>query len=398
MKKTSTLFIMLLLSVAALTAQTKYRLDGVIYELYSPIGGTPYAIATDNILNIDTYLKMPDAIVKDGVSYPITTIGKSAFESCVHLNTIELSNSVKIIEPYAFRYCNKLSNVTLSNTLETIGNYAFYDCENLTDITFPNSITAIGDCTFGSSGLVEVQLPNSLINMGIAIFSYCTNLEKASLPNSIKSIPNSIFSSCVNLVNVFIPESVTDIGYGAFYFCTLSADFKLPSKLKTIGSQAFQACKELETIEIPTTVTSIEYMAFEGCKNLTSISIPSTLKSMGGYVFYGCNLKEVYYNTTEPKEFDSNIFNNSTYNSATLYVPNGVVEKCYSVSPWIYFLDIQEKDFAGIDDVMADVDPDMPVAVYTLGGIKVSDSTDNLPAGLYIVRQGAKAKKISVNY
>lgn len=37
-----------------------------------------------------------------------------------------------------------------------------------------------------------------------------------------------------------------------------------------------------------------------------------------------------------------------------------------------------------------------PTEVYNLSGIKVADSTDNLPAGIYIVRRGPSVKKIAI--
>lgn len=39
---------------------------------------------------------------------------------------------------------------------------------------------------------------------------------------------------------------------------------------------------------------------------------------------------------------------------------------------------------------------DAPVEVYTFAGVKVADSVDNLPAGLYIVRQGCVSYKVAV--
>lgn len=41
--------------------------------------------------------------------------------------------------------------------------------------------------------------------------------------------------------------------------------------------------------------------------------------------------------------------------------------------------------------------PDAPVKVYNLNGIYIGDSLDKHDPGFYIVRQGGKAKKVSIN-
>lgn len=57
----------------------------------------------------------------------------------------------------------------------------------------------------------------------------------------------------------------------------------------------------------------------------------------------------------------------------------------------------------GIEDVINDsessgeIDFSAPVEVYNLQGVIVSDSTENLAVGIYIIRQGNNVKKIAVN-
>lgn len=54
----------------------------------------------------------------------------------------------------------------------------------------------------------------------------------------------------------------------------------------------------------------------------------------------------------------------------------------------------------GIDNVTADgaddIDFGAPLQVYSLQGIMIAGGIDDLPAGIYIVRQGDKVKKIAV--
>lgn len=52
---------------------------------------------------------------------------------------------------------------------------------------------------------------------------------------------------------------------------------------------------------------------------------------------------------------------------------------------------------SAIEEVIVDApEANYPTEVYNLSGIKVAESTDNLPAGIYIVRRGPSAKKIAI--
>lgn len=52
---------------------------------------------------------------------------------------------------------------------------------------------------------------------------------------------------------------------------------------------------------------------------------------------------------------------------------------------------------SAIEEVTVDSpEENYPTEVYNLSGIKVADSTDNLPTGIYFVRRGPSVKKIAV--
>lgn len=52
---------------------------------------------------------------------------------------------------------------------------------------------------------------------------------------------------------------------------------------------------------------------------------------------------------------------------------------------------------SAIDEVIVDApEANYPTEVYNLSGVKVAESTDNLPAGIYIVRRGPSAQKIAI--
>ncbi|MBO5868164.1 MAG: leucine-rich repeat domain-containing protein [Oscillospiraceae bacterium] len=62
----------------------------------------------------------------------ITQIGKAAFESAIHLETLRIPEGVTIIGEKAFRFCAKLKSAYLPASVTQIGVGAFDLCEELT--------------------------------------------------------------------------------------------------------------------------------------------------------------------------------------------------------------------------------------------------------------------------
>ena len=328
MKKILFIMLAVLLALPSM-AQTVLRQDGMIFNLYAPEGGTPYAEVSGNLLTELTAVTIPSVVSKDGIDYSVTAIVPKAFESCVYLTSVTIPNSVTTIGVTAFASCSGLTTVSIPNSVTTIGNWVFYECRALTTVSIPNSVTTIDG----------------------GAFENCSGLTSLSIPNSVTSI----------------------------------------------GSSAFENCSGLTSLSIPNSVTSIGSSAFENCSGLISVSIPGSVTTIGSYAFRGCdNLVEVNYDTTEPVSADKYLFSDDTYRTATLNVAIGGLDKAYGTEPWMYFVNIKEKQFAGIEEVTADFDPNAPVEVYNLSGEKVADNTDNLPAGLYIIRQGKTARKVAV--
>ena len=348
-------FLLLTLAVLLalpLMAQTGLRHDGLIFRLYSTEGGAPYAEVIGNLLTEPTAVTIPSTVSKDGIDYNVIGIADKAFESCAYLTSVTIPNSVTKIGEGAFRLCHTLTSVSIPNSVTEIGNAAFYCCCRLPSVTIPNSVTKIGNRAFyACETLTSMNIPNSVIEIGASAFKWCSALTSVTIPNSVTSIAASTFESCNALTSMTIPNYVTEIG---------------------------------------------EY-AFASCSGLTSVNIPASVRSIGNKAFSECNkLVEINYSTIDPAIADRDVFSNNSYKTATLNVAIGGLDKAYSTSPWMYFLNIQEKDFTGIEMVMAELDPNVPVEIFGLSGTKVADTTEGLPAGLYIIRQGKISKKVAV--
>ena len=131
-------------------------------------------------------------------------------------------------------------------------------------IEFEEDVTEIYNCAFADTNITEIQLPNTLVSIGMDVFAgYGT------------------FWGCSALTSVTIPNSVTGIGYGTFYKCSGLTSVTIPNSVTSIGNSAFTYCTSLTSAAIPSGVTSIGASAFFNCNSLTSVTIPNSVTSIG---------------------------------------------------------------------------------------------------------------------
>ena len=183
-----------------------------------------------------------------------------------------------------------IEEVEIPDTVTEIGNYAFHNFRKLKKINIPNSVNRIGLGAFLlCESLVSVTIPNSVTSIGEYAFDGCSSLTSITIPDSVTSIGSSAFNGCSSLTNITIPESVTSIGAGIFCYCKSLASITIPNSVTSIGGDAFDGCSSLTNITIPDSVASIGIRAFKGCSSLTNITIPDNVTSIESSAFSRCS-------------------------------------------------------------------------------------------------------------
>lgn len=299
--------ILTLLAVMACTLS--YAETVLIDGLYYSLGTTTATLVKDQSSDQSKYktyinVTIPASVYYNNYTYPVTTIGTSAFEYCTNLQTVTLPSSITTINQDAFYSCSKLGDINLPEGLTTIGLRAFYNC-NLDTIIIPSTVTTIGNKAFYNNPLKSITwLPSgSSISTGTVEDSpfYNSNGSKVTSftfgPN-VKTVPSYICYKMSLLDTVVLPPSVSSLGQYAFYYCTNLKSINLPVTQKTLPASFFEGCSSLESIELPATLTTISSDAFYGCSKLANVNLHEGITTINTRAFYNCKLDTIIIPST----------------------------------------------------------------------------------------------------
>ncbi len=228
-------------------------------------GGDPFMYCNNLIsINVDTantsYKSISGILFgKDGTT--LVAVPGSMTDSYI------IPSGVLSINGGAFDGCGIVS-VNIPSSVTNIGNNGVYgdpfNCRNLLSINVDSANTfyeSINGVLFNKSGTVLISVPGSMTGSYI-------------IPSGVLSINGGSFQWGF-LTSVIIPSSVTNIGDGAFYSCTsltsLTVQATIPPALPS-GSQVFDNCNPGLLIHVPSG-TVLTYQTATGWSDYASLIV-----------------------------------------------------------------------------------------------------------------------------
>lgn len=325
----------------------------------------------------------------------ITYIGEGAFQGCERIQHI-IMDSVDTIDKNAFSGAVGLLDVYFPTTLTTIEANAFAKCENLSDVDFGsnNQLTTLGNSAFSDCKKLKTihldiddmnSLPDSLTEMGSAVFQNCEALQNFRLPDGIAVLPEKSFYGCSKLNDFVFGTSIEN------------------SKCAAINTSAFEKCIGLDDIILPDANTYIGYRAFLGCTMLEKVETSDALEIIGGgYILeddvlwptengFGCAFQNCQKLSMYPRS------RKSDYKKNKIIFPDGVTvvednnfNGCIGIteveSENITHMGLQSfKDCKSLERITANV-PVLEKGIFH-GCTRLADVT--ISSGLYDIQEGA---------
>ena len=180
--------------------------------------------------------------------------------------TVDLANEIYWVCDGCFEENETLEQLNLGNSVREIGAEAFKECSNLQSVQFGNIVEKVGDNAFQN----------------------CLELKKTGALENVKEIGKHAFAECRNLDFENINTKLTSIGEGAFMRSGITS-FECNELLSgRLGTGAFCACDRLKTVNLNAGVQVIEDSVFADCSSLVEINLGTELETVGAYAFEKC--------------------------------------------------------------------------------------------------------------
>lgn len=253
------------------------------------------------------------------------------------ITTVIINEGITRIGECAFAVCPILTEVDLPNSLEEIGISAFEECYKLEKIQLPEKVF-IDYYAFDYCGLTEIYIPKDVTMMWPVFPSNCLKYIEVSPENKDFMSEDGVlydknketllcYPSYKEDIFYSIPDSVTKIDSFAFDGNQYLQNIKITDKVTWIGQAAFSGCN-FESIVIPESVTYFEgdgYYFFGGNTKLKEVNLPNSIIKIGQYMFVNCNNLECIIIPDGVTSIGAGAFSGCT-NLKKLVIPSSVTE------------------------------------------------------------------------
>ncbi len=255
-------------------------------------------------------------------SNTVNDIPENMFKNTNNINdrlkTVSLPDDLRTIGASAFNGCVNLESVHLGANLETIGALAFSSC-NLSSIEFPDHLTTLGNQAFKGTRFETISIPRSVTTIGSNPFAECYSLQSFTGDSPLIS-PDG---HC--LIYDGVLESFTTVG--------VTGNYRVPSGVVSISPEAMRRAI-FTTVSFPSTLQTIGVQAVRQCENLSNVVIPASVTVIGAYAFDSCPaLESITMESVTPPTIHSSSFRDLP-SDCVIWIPNAGASAYEAATGW----------------------------------------------------------------
>lgn len=344
---------------------------------------------------------------KKGSSYSVPgrtkLIAHHAFCGNVYLKTV-LMDSVKKIDYNAFEGAKSLERVQLCDSLNSIGNSAFANCQQLS----------------------EIEIPSCVTNIYTKAFKNCIGLKK--IVSHLKTPPTTAadaFEGVPTDIPVYVPQGYAQLykGTEGWYNFTNYIEFDekgdVVVEFNDDEGNVVVSKTDNENIVVVTATPAEGYEFVEWSDGNTDN--PRTIDISGGVTI---SITAVFQKSATPDKFTITVaslnpemgstIGSGEYEKGASVIIAAIPNQGYQFKQWIdsntdnprTILVTENASYVAmfeavtaVEDILSEREiqellNDPMTHIYTLQGIEVTSNKEDLPASVYIFRNGDKAGKL----
>lgn len=283
----------------------------------------------------------------------VQEIGDNAFNGCIRLSSLTLSEGIRVIEEMTFSNCSDLTEVLIPASVERLGDGVFADCLAMTqiavapesehfavqdDILYSKDMSVLLHYPAGKEEQ-EFTLPEEVRKIAGLAFASNYFLSEVTLGDHLEEVGSYAFARCSCLTYMFLPPQTTRLGVAPLHDCTMlleievdpsnpcysSIDGVLYNKEQTQLIQ-YPAGICAESYSVPDTVQEIAEYACYDAQDLEVLKISAGVRKIGDMAFAFCDkLRDVELQATDPAQIEVGMmaFFSVAGTPRTLRVPQG---------------------------------------------------------------------------
>lgn len=155
--------------------------DGIYYNFNENRTEVAVTYKASKTASYSGEVAIPERVVHNGVTYPVTAIAGGAFSYSNNLTAVEIPNTVRSIGDHAFASCTALQGIVIPNSVESLGRCVFHTCSAMTSAVVGNSVPVIDEYCFQYCySLNDVVIGTSVEFLAIKAFFDCPNIRKVT--------------------------------------------------------------------------------------------------------------------------------------------------------------------------------------------------------------------------
>lgn len=163
----------------------------------------------------------------------VKTIGKYAFSGCTSLTSLRVGSYIKSVGEAAFKDCTSIKTLIIdrysswNNSDIYFGKSAFEGCTALESVEISDSgLITYGEAAFKNcTSLKSFRHVRTYYYVPAEMFYGCTSLEEVEFSDNLSEIRENAFYGCTALGSVTVGESLQKIQSNAFYGCSSLGEF-----------------------------------------------------------------------------------------------------------------------------------------------------------------------------